>query len=588
MAKRSPTSTTKAADASWKTSKKKTAKAPAKVGEKKAAKAPAKASEKKAAEVPAKASAPTAVADAPLELRYTLAELPSSQHRAGLLGLALMVKWLGRQPPKDRRGVCELASMDERGLVLRIDRQGLRDLFDQVYGATMEEDPRKKPYTDKKTKAIKEPLRIYEKVEEQIVRGKPKTTVVKYYVYPRRVPKGAFLVEQDEQADDAGNGLWIKLWRDVVWSVLRGVPATRKPFEDRADGPTTADADKAWDALAKGDAAVDLASTHYLGAQATTAENVPFRDRARTQFLLHFWPYVAQIYVPTRHDREGNEEHHGYAIAVPDVASLRTMVDELPLSLQGRDGAKAGFVPRGSLLSLSLEGGLELLARLKQRVKLRESMRSRVADLVHGIDVFHMKKEGNNVRVLGVGRVEPDEAMIDHYWRVKGELWDRSFKRQRLTNLIAGRAWHDGFDRLMCTSPWQSTIGGKYFGHDARKTFEEQDMSTETLEAVIYKMVGIYIGRKVKAKTQLEYEEAKAQGKLKDYDEAREKVARDAFLAARSRTGADFVDFFTSTLCSVPQHIRESEYALVSRALLDPAEIDKLRTLTMLALSARG
>lgn len=575
MAKRSPEKTAKArkapaTDAQWKTSKKAPKTLPAAVVE------------------PARDSKKAPVGGAPVELRYTLAELPSSQHRAGLVGLALMVKWLGRQPPKDRRGVCELVSMDERELVLRIDRQGLRDLFDQVYAATMEEDRRKKPYTDKKTKAVKEPLRIDEEVEEQVVRGKPKTTVIPYYVYPRPVPKGAFLVEQDEQVDDTGNGLWIKLWRDVVWSVLRGVPATRKPFEDRAAGPTTADADKAWDALAKGDAAVDLASTHYLGAQATTAENVPFRDRARHQFLLHFWPYVAQIYVPTVHDREGKEEHHGHAIAVPDVASLRTMVDELPLSLQGRDGAKAGFVPRGCLLSLSLEGGLDLMARLRQRVKLRESMRSRVADLVHGIDVFHMKKEGNNVRVLGVGRVEPDEAMIDHYWRVKDQLWDRSFRRQRLTNLIARRAWWEGFDRIMGTSPWQSTVGGKYFGHDARKTFEEQDMSTETLEAVIYKIVGNYIGRKVKAKTQLEYEEAKAAGKLEAREEAKEKVARDAFLAARSRTGADFVDFFTSTLCSVPQHIKETEYAVIARALLEPAEVEKIRTLTMLALSARG
>ena len=32
-----------------------------------------------------------------LELDYNLAELPSSQHRAGLAGLVLMVQWLKRQ-----------------------------------------------------------------------------------------------------------------------------------------------------------------------------------------------------------------------------------------------------------------------------------------------------------------------------------------------------------------------------------------------------------------------------------------------------------------------------------------------------------
>ena len=559
---------------------------------KKVAKAPATAGKKAGRKAPAKAGGDpgkqAGVGDAAIELRYTLAELPSSQHRAGLLGLALMVDWLKRQPAENRRGVCEIVSMDERELRLRIDRQGMRDLFHQAYGATMEEQRVTKPYVDKRTKEIKEPLRIDQEVVEEVVRGKARTKVVEHYVYPLPVPKGAFLAQWDEQADEAGNGPWIKLWRDVVWSVLRGVPATRAPFEERANGPYSADADKAWAALAHGEASMELASTHYLGAQATTAENVSFRDRVRHQFVLHFWPYAVQVYVPTVHDREGKEQHHGYAIAVPDVASLRTMFEELEPSLKDRDGKRAGFRPRGCLLSLSLEGGLDLLARLQRRVKLRESQRASVVDLVHGVDVFHLSKEGNNVRMLGVGRVEPELGMMDQYWWVKGELWDPAFKRQRLVNLIAGRAWYDGFDRLMCTSPWQATIGGKYFGHDARKTFEEQDMSTETLDAVIYKMVTNYIGRKVKAKTELDYEQAKAAGKLKERDEAKEKIARDAFLAARSRTGADFVDFFTSTLCSVPQHIKETEYAVIAKALLDEAQVEKIRTLTMLALSARG
>ena len=36
----------------------------------------------------------TAHTPAVLELDYQLAELPSSQHRAGLAGLVLMVRWL--------------------------------------------------------------------------------------------------------------------------------------------------------------------------------------------------------------------------------------------------------------------------------------------------------------------------------------------------------------------------------------------------------------------------------------------------------------------------------------------------------------
>ena len=65
-----------------------------------------------------------------LELDYNLAELPSSQHRAGLAGLVLMVRWLERD--KSRKGVCELSQLDEHGATLRIDKTGLQELFNET------------------------------------------------------------------------------------------------------------------------------------------------------------------------------------------------------------------------------------------------------------------------------------------------------------------------------------------------------------------------------------------------------------------------------------------------------------------------
>ena len=72
----------------------------------------------------------------------------------------------------------------------------------------------------------------------------------------------------------------------------------------------------------------------------------------------------------------------------------------------------------------------------------------------------------------------------------------------------------------------------------------------------------------------------------KDYREKKEKVAREAFLAVRSRTGADFVAYFTSALCSVPQHASEAKYLEVAHALMDPKSVEQVRSLTLLALSA--
>ena len=65
------------------------------------------------------------------------------------------------------------------------------------------------------------------------------------------------------------------------------------------------------------------------------------------------------------------------------------------------------------------------------------------------------------------------------------------------------------------------------------------------------------------------------------------KIAREAFLAIRSRTDADFTEYFASTLCSYYQFSLSGEgFDLVAKALQD--ENEKVRTLTMLALSANG
>ena len=62
-----------------------------------------------------------------LELDYNLAELPSSQHRAGLAGLVLMVQWLKRQGT--HKGICEIIRLAERGTTLRINQEGLESHF---------------------------------------------------------------------------------------------------------------------------------------------------------------------------------------------------------------------------------------------------------------------------------------------------------------------------------------------------------------------------------------------------------------------------------------------------------------------------
>ena len=80
--------------------------------------------------------------------------------------------------------------------------------------------------------------------------------------------------------------------------------------------------------------------------------------------------------------------------------------------------------------------------------------------------------------------------------------------------------------------------------------------------------------------------------KKREIYEAKSKIATDAFLAVRSRRDQDFVDYFTSAICSVSQYFdranREREFQTVANALLSPDKRADVKTLTLLALSANS
>ena len=114
-----------------------------------------------------------------LTLKYNLAELPSSQHRAGLAGLVLMVRWLSKEP--DKKGICEITQIDETSATLQIDQEGLQFLFDKVYAASAEEIGREAKLKNK-AKEVIEPLREeLRTITDKSGNSKEKT----FYVYPQ-------------------------------------------------------------------------------------------------------------------------------------------------------------------------------------------------------------------------------------------------------------------------------------------------------------------------------------------------------------------------------------------------------------------
>lgn len=545
-----------------------------------------------------------------LSLDYSLAELPSSQHRAGLAGLVCMIRWLERQPDFRQRveqgAICRLTQLDDQGATLELNQAGVEALFNEIYAASTEEQERTQALKNSRTKEVIPPLR---EEEREVTDAKGKTKTKTFYIYLVVVPAGSFLADPSyDRSVEGKHGLWIKLWRDMVWSILRGVPATRKPFEARAEGSYSDDAVSVWKQLIQSeDYTVDLPSTYFLGAQASNAENVPFKDRARLQFLLHFWLFAAQIYVPSVTDNEGKRNFVGYALAIPDVAALEWFCDQLPEILSDRSPEKSGYRPRDAVVDLAVESALDIMKRLRDRLK--QTTGEKLADdTVFGIDVIHTEKQGNNVRVLSVTRLDPEEAMLDEYAQIRDGFWSPLFRKQCLLNLINHQPWYTGFDALLCTLPYEQTMENDYFQRDVREKLkaiinEEQQMDETTtlenstaIETLVFQLVKNYVSRKLKSKYDLEWkpewkglknDELNKKPDYKEYAEKKSKIAKSAFLDVRSRTEQmDFINYFVSSLCSVPQHMKSDAYVELTQALYQ--DTDKIRTLILLALSANG
>lgn len=533
--------------------------------------------------------------DGPIRLRYSLAELTSTQHRAGLAGLVLMTQWLARAPG-EKRGVCRIAELDEQGATLEVDSEGLARMFDELYAATEEENAENAQRKDKSGNAVA-PLRTEQRTTRDERTGKEKTRTV--FLYAVTVPRARLLVEYEPERNN--QGLWVRLWRNMIWTILRGVPATREAFEARAEKRPTSDGDEAWKELSDpSDPVTELPSTYYLGAMARTAENVGFRDRVRRRFLLHFWPYVAQVYVPQSLDlREGRHDFHGFAVAIPDVGELESFCGDFERIMRERSPDPERFRPKGAVVELAIEAGLDMAIRLGEAVAAREGRQS-TGGLVLGFDVVHVNKDGNNVRVLSNQRVTPDAALLTEYQRLRGRFWDPLFRRRVLLNAVEARRWFDGFDRVAETTPHKSQMIGRWqFCRDATEMFRERRVRMErsgeepvgekNLDVLVYEMIRNYVMRKAEGKSGASWAKAKDDPRLKKaWEDQKQRAAGDAFLAVRSRTGADFVDYFVGTLCSRGQYLRGGRFDTIAAALRDPTTSHDVRTLTLLALSAES
>jgi CRISPR-associated protein Cmx8 len=568
-------------------------------------------------------------------VKYDLFDLPTAQHKAGLAGLILQIRYMEKTKRNYPDGaIPELVAMTSTSATVRFTKKTVQGVFDALYGAKWAEAESPTKWPKKKPKKIREV-----EIEDRETKKKKK---VKRFVYDVVQPLGSFLRDHYPSKMDPSKD-WHKLWRDMLWEIPRGIPKTRIPFEQRANDKHCKEGQDAWKDLEKVEKArqhnafhtAEVASSLWLGAQALNAEAIPFVGRAEQNLLLHFWPLTVLIFQPQQITREGKNEFVGYTLAIPEVSDLEGFVNDYPAMLHELGTEVRAYRPAEAVIDLPAQGALAFLdhqARLAAHLAKQHETRASISS----VEYVHLYKARKNVKSLGAGRVAYHDGLVRAYRAIVGEggktppYRNPLFRRGLLLALLdSGRPeWYEAMSSMLVELPWPFFVRSEdsprtmpWFWQDAAAQFDrlfethlselrrfEQMAKDNTsssgekpktpLPLLIHRLVENYVNRKTEEKSGRKWEDFKNK-KIKDektgkervdvppeYREAREKVASGTFLEMRSRREQAFVDHFTATFCSVKQFLSEDDFALVAEALLK--EPENVKTLTLLALSANS
>lgn len=585
-------------------------------------------------------SNPTAIE--PITVEYHLSELPTAQHKAGLAGLLLQIEYM-RQRDEGSDNPSAIPRVVKRAATsatIEFTAETTQSLFDDVYETAIEPgDPERQPRKHKKTKQT---IPWHSRAEMEIKDKKLGTKKLQGYVYLAFIPRlGALLQHIGDKPK------WMKLQRDMLWSIPFGNEQTRIPFEQRAgsvrrrvkgaDGKVKVEKEntgKPISVAAGREAWADLVTSQQtgwqhvanmppgltLGAQEENAEAIPFQGLAHQNLLLHFWPLATQVFVPAvlKIEREGGQlvaktEFVGYVLAIPEVADLDWFLRRYPRMLGNLRPEVRGFRPAGAIIDLPAEAALSFLAALGT---------DKAADADHrrsfgSIEYLHQVKIGNNIKTQAAGRVAFRDGLFEKYRSIAGEPGGRApygnplFRRGLMMAILDERLtesqWYRPFGKLF--TEWDARVfvnsdsppkNLSWFWADARKKLKEviQAMPAAPhpngpptdedafLAATINRFIRTYLDERLKADADYDFAAfRKAKATPPVAAEARRKLAEKLFLEFRSRREQAFVDHFTATFFRVAQYMGH-DFERVAVALL--RRTDDVKTLTLMALSANS
>lgn len=572
-----------------------------------------------------------------LTLRYTLSEMPTAQHKAGLAGLVLSVKEM--QDPSRRREFSALTDdqipkLEELGpdhAVITLSERSCQALFDDCYRARMGTVEVEKPWKGAEVLSLVTRKRVDPTTKKE--------KLVTLHVHPNLEPRNPFLARHLFRDDpDDRQDLWYKLWRDMIFQIPRSKPTTRNPYKEAVSGSCREGA-KMWSELIKFENArrkgsirtIRLSSSLLLGAQDTTAENVGYADRVDNSLVLNFWPLTTLIYVPTQLKIDAADASKsravpiGFSLAIPDVSNLSGFCNCFPGVLQQfKTNAKPqGFRPQNACVDLAAEGALDLLTQ-QAWLAAEKTKNVQLSGRLHAIEYVHVEKQGNNVKTLSAGRIGPEPGLLERYRFIADKYQSPLFRHCRLGSLLRRQRqpWWYGFTSFLETLPHELFLGVNLppiawnFRRDLRVAFfedtdtkplptnESEKMTTaptetgprKTIELAVRNIVGTYIREKTGAKLEDENKSKQPEESVQnaggptsktEFEDKRSELAKKLFLEIRSRREDDFKSYFAERFGASSQKFNlgnESDFQCVCNELLkNPGDV---RIMTLLAISA--
>ena len=452
-----------------------------------------------------------------VEVSYQLAKLPGASYRAGLAGLVFMIRFLQRAQPEIKEHIN--VSFNSSGANLVCDQQGLQALVNLTFESEYELN-----WTDKK-RSGGTPVEVQGEGKE------------KRYCYADLKVQALALKERDP------SGIWTNLWSSWLLNTVRSIPKSRNNLKVRANGEFVG-IKNFWAALKAPDSKTGLSSSSLIGAEAKTAEGAPLKDKKSQEFLLNFWPYVSQPYIPCRFDADGKREDWGYTVAIPDIQDLEAFVEQLPNILERRLQNPPEYKskrPKYALVELPEEAALDSI-RLIRRYMEETQIASNFEFDVLGFEVCHAVKPDpkRGAELISITYIQTDSERDRSYSIYRETFWCPWFRRQLLKNLVKDRPWTKGWGGLLSTAS-QKWFEHRYFPHDCKLVFnvEENVVETSELIQILKSLCDRYLN-------------ARLAGKGQDITwENKHKLARQEFLAVRSRPQKEaFRKYFYETLCS--------------------------------------